>query len=187
MEILRYAATNVPEKLRLQVLAAEHAAWPTTAGESGHDPDLSPYSLLLVDADTVLSSLTVLSKEVIHAGEPYFAGGLSSVVTARDMRGRGYGHRLVVAAREYMQAEQFDIGLFTCDRPLQEFYKTAGWTHLVDSVLIGGTAQHPFPSDSPGMDKVTMADFMSERARNNRELFYAARIHLYPGDIDRLW
>ncbi|MGB3413312.1 MAG: hypothetical protein WBA28_01205, partial [Microbacteriaceae bacterium] len=66
-------------------------------------------------------------------------------------------------------------------------YEAAGWTHLVDSVLIGGTVQHPFPSDGPGFDKVTMGDFMSEHARSSRQSFHSARIHLYPGDIDRLW
>lgn len=187
MQVLRYADDDVPEQLRRQVQDAENAAWPTASGESRHDPALSPFALLLVEGGTVLSSLSVLSKEIVHAGEAYFAGGLSSVVTAPAMRGRGYGHHLVVAAREIMRADQFDIGLFTCDRALQEFYEAAGWTHLVDSVLIGGTVRHPFPSDAPGFDKVTMVDFMSERARNNRQCFLAARIHLYPGDIDRLW
>lgn len=187
MRVLRYANSDVPEEMRIQVLKAQAAAWPTTSVEPGPDPALSPLSLLLVEGGTVLSSLTVLSKEIIHAGESYFAGGLSAVVTAPNARGHGYGHHLVVAAREFMEADRFDIGLFTCDRPLQGFYETAGWSALVGCVLVGGTSEAPFPSDSPGFDKVTMGGFMSEHARNNRNSFRSTRIRLYPGDIDRLW
>jgi aminoglycoside 2'-N-acetyltransferase I len=185
--VLRYAESDLPEELRVQVLKAQIAAWSTTSGEPGPDPALSPLSLLLVEQGTVLSSLTILSKEIVHGGASYFAGGLSSVVTPPNGRGGGYGHQLVVAAREFMKDSGFDLGLFTCDRPLQRFYEGAGWSTLIASVLIGGTAEDPFPSDGPGFDKVTMGDFMSEYACSNRDSFHSARICVYPGDIARLW
>jgi hypothetical protein len=54
-------------------------------------------------------------------------------------------------------------------------------------VLIGGTAQAPFPSDRPGFDKVTMADFFSPAGRQARPAFPHSRIELHPGEIDKLW
>ncbi len=108
-------------------------------GEGGGvAPALWPLSLLLVEEGTVLSSLTIFPKEIFHRGASYFAGGLSAVVTPPNERGHGYGHRLVVEAREFMEDNGFDIGLFTCDRPLQRFYEAAGWSILIDCVLIGG-------------------------------------------------
>ncbi len=78
-----------------------------------------------------------------------------------------------------------DLGIFTCDRGLQPFYESAGWSHLPGSVLVGGSPEAPFASDQ--FDKVTMASFFTERAVAAAPGFVGARIELYPGDIDRLW
>ncbi len=143
--------------------------------------------MVLVDDGTVLAALEVLSKEIVHAGGRFAAGGLSTVVTRRETRGRGHGRRLVAAAREAMIARKLDLGLYTCDRPLQAFYESAGWRILPGAVLIGGTPQNPFPSDQPGFEKVTMADFFSSVAREAEASFHGSRIALYPGEIDKLW
>src|SRR5207302_646931 len=132
-----------------------------------------------------LASLDILSKEFVHAGTSYRARGLSAVVTDRAQQGRGYGRQLAARAREAIRESGADLGLFTCDRELQGFYESAGWQLLPGSVLVGGTAEDPFPSDRPGFDKVTLASLFSARAREAG--FDHARIALYPGVIDRLW
>lgn len=168
------------------MLALHDEEWPSEGG-SGHDPALRPMSMLLIDGDVVLASLDILSKELDHAGRRYRASGLSAVVTRRDVRGRGHGHRLVTAATATMTGSDIDLGLFTCDRALRPFYESAGWELLAGTVVVGGTASAPFPSDQPGFDKVTMARFFSAVAREHRADFEDCRIELYPGDIDRLW
>ena len=50
-----------------------------------------------------------------------------------------------------------------------------------------GTPDVPFPSDQPGFDKVTMADFFSPAARQAQTTFHHARIELHLGEIDKLW
>ncbi|MER6125795.1 GNAT family N-acetyltransferase [Streptomyces sp. NPDC001795] len=193
MHILSFPEEVTPSDLRVQVRELQEEAWPTTSGpptppdEPAHDPALRPLSMLLVADGTVLAALDILSKEISHAGRRYAAGGLSTVVTRREARGRGYGRRLVVAAREKMIAQRMDLGLFTCDRPLQAFYERAGWRLLPGAVLVGGTPQDPFPSDWRGFDKVTMAGFFSAEGRRARESFQGSRIELYPGEIDKLW
>lgn len=99
----------------------------------------------------------------------------------------GHGGRLVQAAHDAMATMALDLGLFTCDRPLKGFYEKAGWHPLDGTVLVGGTPANPFPSDQPGFDKVTMADFFSARAQNAASLFRDTRIALHPGEIDKLW
>jgi aminoglycoside 2'-N-acetyltransferase I len=193
MRIVSYPEAATPPELRVQVLALQREAWPPegSAAHSGtaltHDPSLNPLSMLLVDDDTVVAALDVLTKELVHAGRRYLAGGLSTVVTRRDARGRGHGHRLVMAAREAMAASGLDLGLFTCDRPLQAFYERAGWLLLPRAVIVGGTRGSPFPSDQPGFDKVTLGAFFSARARSHQLSFHDSRIELYPGEIDKLW
>lgn len=189
IRIVSSPEAETPSDLRSQVLALQEEAWPgpSPEGAAVHDPALRPRSMLLVDDGVVLAALDILFKELVHAGHRYDAGGLSTVVTRRDARGRGHGHRLVIAARESMAASGLDLGLFTCDRPLQGFYEGAGWRLLPGTVLVGGTRASPFPSDQPGFDKVTMAAFFSARARSHRSTFEHSRIELYPGEIDKLW
>jgi aminoglycoside 2'-N-acetyltransferase I len=193
VEVRSFPQASVPRRFRSQLLAAHAEAWPAAdeltppAEWPTHDPALQPVAMMLVADDTVLAALDILSKPIQHTGDTYLAGGLSTVVTPLARRGLGYGHRLVSAAREAMAAGDWDLGLFTCDRPLQAFYECAGWHLLPGAVLVGGSAAAPFASDQPGFDKVTMVEFFSGRARRHRSTFAGARIALYPGEIDRLW
>ena len=144
--------------------------------------------MLLVDqAGTVVAALDVLTKEIEHAGRRFTAAGLSTVVTRPCARGQGHGRRLATAARRTMRVRGADVGLFTCDRPLQRFYARAGWDLLPGTVLVGGTPACPFPSDQPGFEKVTMGAFFTPEARRARSSFLHARIALYPGQTDTLW
>ena len=129
--------------------------------------------------------LDVLWKNVQHQGGVYLAGGLSAVVTDATQRGRGFGRQIVRAAREEIGTRGADLGLFTCDPPLQRFYELAGWRTLIGTVLVGGTPDRPLPSDREG--KITMGYFYSTSARERADAFIGARIALYPGEIDKLW
>ncbi len=84
-------------------------------------------------------------------------------------------------------AGDWDLGLFTCDRPLQPFYERAGWHPLPGAVLVGGTVAAPFASDQEGFDKVTMVEFFSPLARRHQATFPRSRITLHSGEIDKLW
>jgi aminoglycoside 2'-N-acetyltransferase I len=193
MRLLSFPETDTPAGLRAQVLALQDEAWPprdgTPSAGPGHDPLLHPRSLLLVDASgTVLAALDLLFKELEHAGRSFRAAGLSTVVTRRAVRGRGYGLRLVTAARERLAGEPgLDLGLFTCDRGLVPFYEAAGWSELPGAVLVGGTREDPLPSDAPGFGKAVLAEFFSPAAAAAGESFARSRIGLYPGTVDRLW
>jgi aminoglycoside 2'-N-acetyltransferase I len=184
VQLLCYPEPEVPEPLRQQVLLLRAQAWPPD-GEDFHDPALQPLSMLLVEDGELRSALDVLSTNIVHRGSSYEVSGLATVVTDQAHRGAGYGRRLVAAAKALIAGSGADLGLFTCDRPLQPFYESAGWTALTDAVLVGGTREHPFPSDQ--FDKVTMAAFFSEPAMANAGQFEHCRIELYPGDIDKLW
>lgn len=182
-----------PPELRAQVLGLQHQAWPpadaaaVSTGTLTHDPALHPRSMLLVEGGRVLAALDILAKQLVHARRRYRAGGLSTVVTRQEARGRGHGGRLVAAARQAMAAGGLDLGLFYLRPSAAGFYQHAGWELLPGAVLVGGTRACPFPSDQPGFDKVTMAAFFSAKAQRQRSCFHHARIGLYPGEIDKLW
>jgi GNAT superfamily N-acetyltransferase len=189
VRVASWPASLVPAELRAQVVALQEQAWPSDdpAVVAGvvHDPALRPVSLLLVDDGTVLAALDILSKDVIHRGRRFAASGLSTVVTDRQRRRQGHGRRLVTAAREMIRDSGVDLGIFSCDRPLQHFYESAGWGVLPGAVLVGGTPEEPFPSDR--FDKVVLARFFSAHAKSCSGWFERARIELFPGPIDKLW
>lgn len=191
LRVTTFKEADVPGVLRVQMVRLQDRVWPgdePSDGRPWHDPALAPLSMLLVrDDNTVLAALDILSKELEHAGERWSASGLAAVVTDEAERGRGHGSQLVGEAYKRIESSGVDIGLFTCDAPLQAFYERAGWEHLPNTVLIGGTPDDPFPSDQDGFDKVTLGSFFSERAQARRDAFVGARIELYPGPIDRLW
>jgi aminoglycoside 2'-N-acetyltransferase I len=190
-----FAESDLPDRLRVQVARLEREAWPggpvAPPMSWFHDPALDPLVLLLVEKEVggeqVLASLAILRKQIRHVGETFVAVGLSAVTTRADLRGRGLGHQLVAAARERVARSGADLGIFTCDRPLQAFYERAGWQHLPGTVIVGGTPAAPFRSDQPGLDKVTMAAFFTDHARTYQDEFAGAEVELYPGEIDRLW
>jgi aminoglycoside 2'-N-acetyltransferase I len=188
MRILTLPEADVPPELRTQVVRLRRQAWPglgeSTDGKS-HDPALAPLSMLLIEGEQVLAALDILSKEITHRGGMYAASGLSTVVTEQSARRRGHGGRLVRAAGERIAGSGADLGIFTCDLPLEAFYTSAGWQLLPGTVLVGGTPESPFPSDQ--FEKVTMGRFFSARARQHEQDFLGARIGLYPGEIDKLW
>ena len=172
----------MPAALREQVIALQGQAWPRGPGEpvTDHDPALRPVIMLLVDDQAVvLSSLAVLSKQISHAGQTFAASGLSAVVTDSARRGRGHGHRLVVAARERLAAGGADLGIFSCDRPLAAFYQRAGWRVLPGTVLVGGTPDEEFPSDQ--FDKLVLAELFTEHAREHAASFWPHPDRALPG------
>jgi GNAT superfamily N-acetyltransferase len=184
-DILAFAEHPVPALLRAQV-SALHATDPLRCEPPRpHDPALRPASMLLVRQGRVLSALSILFKEIVHAGERFAAAGLSRVITHPDERRRGYGRQLVRAAREAMAADGADLGIFTADRWLRRFYEGCGWQVLPGTVLIGGTPERPFPSDL--FNKLTFAAFFTPHARRHAHAFNHCRVALYPGEIDRLW
>ena len=190
-EVVAAPEAALPPALRRQVVALQEQAWPSSDAGAvdplglSHDPALEPLTMVLVEEGRVLAALDILSKELVHAGERYRARGLSTVVTGRTRQRQGLGRTLVAAARDAIVASGADLALFTCDRPLAPFYEGAGFPVLPGAVVIGGTPEDPFPSDQ--FDKVTLAAFLSDRAREHAAEFRGARIALYPGAIDRLW
>src|SRR5688572_23694169 len=122
MRIVSFPEVDVPPALRAQVLTLQRQAWPgdePAEPAQTHDPALQPLSLLLIEGARVLSALDILSKDITHQGRRYAASGLSTVVTDEGLRGKGHGRRLVEAAHDMLVKSDRDLGIFTCDRPLQ--------------------------------------------------------------------
>jgi GNAT superfamily N-acetyltransferase len=189
IEIVACPEEELPDDLRSQTLESLRAEWPGAfSGAKADRTELNDPALhamifsLLVDG-RLASHLSVQRRTIEHRGETYHVCGLSGVLTVPAFRGKGYGERLVRAATAFMEEDGADIGLFTCDPPLQAFYERCGWEPLAGAWLVGGTRSRPFPSNTLG--KITFARFISTRAQARWNDFVGAAIwlELREGDL----
>jgi GNAT superfamily N-acetyltransferase len=188
--VLTYPQNLLPSYLKEAALDILEREWPSALSREErlrkplHDPNRDPLILVLVERDVVLGYLAVPSTRIHLAGATYKASGLSSVLINADYRGRGYGRRLVTAARDLIADSAADIGVFTCDPPLVPFYVGCGWTLMEHASVIGGTREKPFPAAS--LNKRTIMGFFSVKARAHRPAFEDAALHLELREGD-LW
>lgn len=188
LEILHFAQEECPAAWREQIIGLMRQEWPR-AFEGGpvvwpDCPDTHPTSFVLLSDRTVVSHVAVPRKEISHKGQSYQAFGISEVVTHPDCRRQGYGARLLKEAAAYIAGNSPDISLFTCVPSLVPFYAHAGWEHYAGTVLVGGTRDNPFRSDSLGL--ATMMRLYSDKARRNRHAFQETDIELELGER-KLW
>lgn len=180
MQLRTYTNDTLPPDLDARVHALLQAEYPDVfvgrMQRSLKDPCTHPTLMLLLDGDEVASYLAIPSKTIRQAGREYKAYGLSTVLTHPTFRRQGYGHRIVTAAREFIAASDADIGAFTCDPPLVDFYVSCGWTLMEGTWLVGGTRENPFPSNE--LQKCTLMAFFSEKARAHRADFEGVAIYL---------
>ncbi|HEV2128560.1 MAG TPA: hypothetical protein VGR22_08080 [Thermomicrobiales bacterium] len=88
------------------------------------------------------------------------------MLTYLAFRRQGFGSRLVSAATAFIRDGDADVGLFTCQPHLRDYYAAHGWIPIERAVLLGGPRTDPSPSDG-----VVMMGFFSEKGRQGREAF----------------
>jgi predicted acetyltransferase len=180
MEVRTYPDDRLPPDLDARVFTFLQAEYPDlfVAGvqRSLNDPRTNPTLMVLLDGDDVMSYLAIPSTTIRQAGREYKASGLSSVITNPAFRRHGYGQRLCTAARAFIAGSDADLGVFTCDPPLVDFYVRCGWVLMEGTWLVGGTREKPFPSND--LDKRTLMAFFSEKACAHRADFESGPIYL---------
>ena len=186
LQMRQFLQEECPVPLKEQIIHMMQREWPQAfEGISGEipfpeNPQTHPTSFVLLDDSTVISHVAVPWKHIQHNRQTFKAYGLSEVMTHPDYRHQGFGLQLVKAATSFIQSSQADLGLFTCQPFLVNFYTQAGWEHLKDTNLIGGTRARPFRSDSLGLS--TLAGFFSDKAQQQRAAFEGADIYLELGE-----
>lgn len=94
------------------------------------DPDYRPEQSRVLLADgRIAAHLRVWDREIRVRGAVLRAGGIGSVLTHPDYRGRGYARALMRNAEAYMLDAGYDVGLlFTIIGT--PFYRALGWTPI---------------------------------------------------------
>lgn len=190
IQLLQFLQKDCPTSLREQIIVLMQHEWPQVfEGISGEipwpeNPETHPTSFVLIEDNKVISHVAVPRKSIKHEEQTYKAFGLSEVMTDPSHRHQGFGLQLVKEATSFIQKNEPDIGLFTCQPALVSFYTQGGWEHIKNTNLIGGTRNKPFRSDSLGLS--TMIRFFSEKAQQNCSAFEGADVYLELGE-KMLW
>ncbi len=168
---------EAPELLRRQFARMQSRANPAMVAPMQHDPALNALSFYASECGVVVSYAAVIRKTIQHGTQTYTLGGLSWVATDPDYRRSGFGTRTVSAATRWMESNNFDLGLFTCDPPLASFYARAGdWPVVEDVVVIGSRDADALRSDTLG--KVVLMRLFSEKARATASMLRGTTIDL---------
>ncbi|MGG0276599.1 GNAT family N-acetyltransferase [Bacillus rhizoplanae] len=190
IELLQFSQEDCPVYLKEQIIFLMRNEWPRAFEGQNEDirwpdcPETQPTSLVLVENDVVISHIAIPCKHIKHRGQTYKTFGLSEVMTNPSYRNQGFGVRLVKEAVSFIEKTDPDIGIFTCEPSLVDFYTQGGWEQAKRTYLIGGTRNKPFRSDSLGL--CTMIRYFSDQAQQNRVAFEEADVYLELGE-GKLW
>ncbi|MEH7085682.1 GNAT family N-acetyltransferase [Neobacillus drentensis] len=190
IELLHFHQGDCPTYIKKQIISLMRQEWPQAFGDNDEDihwPDsleTQPTSLVFVENDIVISHAAIPWKYINHEGQKYKAFGLSEVVTNPSLRKQGFGLRLIKEAYSFIEKNNPDISIFTCEHALVHFYAKSGWEHKQNINLIGGTRNKPFRSDSLGL--CTMIKLISATAQTNLFSFEETEVYLELGE-QRLW
>lgn len=131
-ELRRYdGADELPRELERQVRSLLQAEWPATGDETAGPlvaPEWHPTHFILADGHKVWSYARTIWALVTHLSRGLKLYGLGDVVTAPELRGSGYGSRVVREATAYIRSDrEADAALLLTGPGLEAFYRRCGW------------------------------------------------------------
>jgi GNAT superfamily N-acetyltransferase len=94
------------------------------------------WRVLVWVGDELVSHVGILEREVRAGERPVRVGGVYTVMTAPEWRGKGLAGQALRVAAEYIAAElQADFGLLLCRDVMLPFYRDLGWRRVEESVV----------------------------------------------------
>jgi predicted N-acetyltransferase YhbS len=134
MEIRAVREDEIEETLELQRLVFRpdegEGALDRYRSYVREDPNYRPeQSRVLLEGGRIVAHLRVWDREIRVRGAVLRAGGIGSVLTHPDFRGRGYARALMRNTESYLLNAGYDVGLlFTIIGT--PFYRALGWTPI---------------------------------------------------------
>lgn len=121
---------DVAEMLDAWALAEGWSAGDRFRKHVEHDPSFADENVFVaIEQERLLASLMLLPRHLQILGHSVPAGGLGSLYTLPDARGRGIGTELLEAACDAMRARGLELGvLFPGGPPAgRDFFEKRGW------------------------------------------------------------
>lgn len=180
-EFRRYDGTDeFPSEMERQIRSLLQAEWPTPEGETDGPlvaPRWHPTYFILTEGGMVWSYARTVWARVTHLGRGLKLYGLGDVVTSPELRGSGYGGRVVREAAAYIRSDrEADAALLLTGPGLEPFYQRCGWEAVPElEVRTDDYDEHHRGGSLP------MMLFLSASAGSMRPGFHVSPLVL-PGD-----
>ncbi len=180
-ELRRYdGADEIPCELERQVRSLLQAEWPAPEGETGGPliaPQWHPTHFILAEGEMVCSNARTIWAQVTHLGRGLKLYGLGDVVTAPELRGLGYGSRVVREATAHIRSDrEADAAVLLTGSGLEVFYRRCGW-----ETVPGLEVRTDEYGEQHLGDSLPMMLFLSATAVRMRAGFHSSPLIL-PGD-----
>lgn len=136
------------EARRALTLAVYPPGAPPTAGEelTWASPQ---WAIMAWDREQLVAHVGIVVRDATLDGSAVHIGGIGSVKTHPDARGRGYAGQAIGRAAEFFADDPaLAFALLVCRVPLVPFYRTLGWQPFGGTLLVeqpGGTV--PFTAN----------------------------------------
>jgi hypothetical protein len=141
-----YPVDELPPLLECQIRDFVRIVWPTSNVDDRSVPlgprDRDPVHVVIVDGDTLISHVQLLTFNIEHAGENYKVIGVSGVLTYPNFRKGGYGRKVVDESTQYIASKGVDFGMLFTMPELTNFYGKSGWVTVPKlTILVGDKAK----------------------------------------------
>ena len=184
MILMQYPQERCDDEIVKKITALEDTAWKFENREFPSAPDTYMTSFVLLENDIAVCHIGIRKSRLFHKGEEYLAFGLSEVVTHPDYQNQGLASKLIKKVAEYINEQQGDISIFTCERKRVSLYTRGGWKEIKGACFVGGAKEKPFRSDS--LNLVTMMKFLSLKGKEHKKDFEDTDIVFELGE-NQLW
>ena len=176
-QLLIYPADELPPLIRAQILSFMRVdSWEVfqrmPIGWDFLAADRDSISFVLMENNTVLSHALVTQRQLDYASNHYLTYGLSAVFTYPEVRGRGYGQRIVQAATDHILASAADVAMLRCQPALKKFYGPCGWEAMDELRILYGDQSNPTVGDR------IMMLFVSKKGQRDRAAFQSGPVYV---------
>jgi GNAT superfamily N-acetyltransferase len=100
------------------------------------------YSILLTVAGSIQGHIGIVIRTIRSGGRPVAVAGVQNLCIHPQMRGSGLAATILTAAMAEARRRGLGFGLLFCDRSLEQFYKTRGWSTLDVPVMCADENGH---------------------------------------------
>ena len=176
-----YEQKDFPSIYKWQAIAFMRCEWPSIfQGDilylsETFPPEFNPVHFMMAEGESLLNYVTIMKRDISHAGQEYTIYGLGNMLTFAPYRKQGYGRKILHAATHYIYGSNVDVAILFCDKSLEKYYATEGWVATRSPTYLG------YPNEQILYEPLRMMLFVSEKGRAAQTDFETFPLHIdYP-------
>jgi GNAT superfamily N-acetyltransferase len=129
------------------------------------------YLFWLDEHDEIIASILLFKRTVAFRDSEIFLGGLGTVCTHRDYRGKGLGTQLLYSAMKYLKDWQCEVALLCTEiKDNGKFYSAAGFVPLKDGYDYTGKSGEKYHEDEGMLAYVLSKDKFDQLLKSKEKL-----------------